>query len=120
MINRMIRIFAGPTAPIDRSLAATVSKSRQQLATLSANACVSPIFRRECLFRLVGISEQLDELLQGRLTFHSTETWRTIYEDVLTSCDTKRYLSVAVIRSDDYWRDKPAALRACSNKYSGL
>lgn len=41
------------------------------------------------------------------MVFDSTETWRTVYEEVLNACKAKRYLSVAVVRSDDYWRDPP-------------
>lgn len=97
----------GPAQTV-RTTSPCISQSRQQLARLTTSACPSPIFRQECLFRLARVSEQLDQLLHGRLTFRSTETWRTVYEDVLKSCQTKRYLSVALIRSDDYWRDKPA------------
>ena len=46
-------------------------------------------------------------LAEGKLTFESTETWRAVYEDVLSSCRCKRYLSVALVRTEDYWRGLP-------------
>ena len=39
--------------------------------------------------------------------FDCTETWRAVYEDVLSACIPKRYLSVALVRTEDYWRDTP-------------
>jgi hypothetical protein len=59
------------------------------------------------IVRLRDFSQRLGRLAEGRLIFDSTETWRTVYEDVLKACQTRRYLSVALIRSDDYWRDAP-------------
>ncbi len=37
----------------------------------------------------------------------STETWRAVYEEVLSACTLKRYLSVALVRTEEYWRDTP-------------
>ena len=39
--------------------------------------------------------------------FDSTETWRAVYEEVLSACTLKRYLSVALVRTEEYWRDTP-------------
>lgn len=67
----------------------------------------SEVFRKQVRLRLRDFRERLGRLGEGRLIFESTETWRTVYEDVLKACQTRRYLSVALIRSDDYWRDAP-------------
>jgi hypothetical protein len=67
----------------------------------------SAVFRKQVVLRLREIAERLRRMAEGRLIFESTETWRTVYEEVLESCETRRYLSVALIRSDDYWRDAP-------------
>jgi len=67
----------------------------------------SAVFRKQVVLRLRTQLEQLRRMAEGRLIFESTETWRTVYEEVLQFCETRRYLSVALIRSDDYWRDAP-------------
>ena len=64
-------------------------------------------FTKHVLLRIQLFEEQLQLLTQGKLVFDSTETWRTVYEDVLSSCRLKRYLSVALVRTEDYWRDTP-------------
>ena len=56
------------------------------------------------------VAERLGTLPERRLLFETTESWRTVYEDVLQSCQTRRHLSVALIRSDDYWRDAPGEI----------
>jgi hypothetical protein len=67
----------------------------------------SAVFRKEVGLRLHDFSERLAQFCEGRLIFESTETWRTVYEGVLKGCQPQRYLSVALIRTDDYWRDTP-------------
>lgn len=69
--------------------------------------CGVPSFQAEILLRLHGMYSQLCEFAAGRIAFTSTETWRTVYEHVLDHCQLKRYFSVALIRSEDYWRDAP-------------
>lgn len=68
----------------------------------------APVFRQQVVLRLRDFAERIGRLAEGRLVFESTETWRTVYEEVLNGCKARRYLSVALIRSDDYWRDPPA------------
>ncbi len=65
------------------------------------------VFQRQAYFRLEQVSQQLEELLRQELSFKQTETWRTVYEAVLSTCQTKRYLSVALIETEDYWQDQP-------------
>ncbi|MCA9148120.1 MAG: hypothetical protein KDA92_02410 [Planctomycetales bacterium] len=86
----------------------TTREITNQLTRIASFASEAhPAFRKQLGFRLREIESRLRDLADQRLTFESTETWRTIYEDVLNACETRRYLSVAVIRSDDYWRDTP-------------
>lgn len=68
---------------------------------------VSPVFQEQVALRLAGFGRQLNEFNQLTLSFQATETWRTVYQKILESCETRRYLSVALIKSDDYWRDEP-------------
>ncbi|MBX3438998.1 MAG: hypothetical protein KF861_16020 [Planctomycetaceae bacterium] len=65
------------------------------------------VFEKQARLRLERMSEQLDELLRQELTFTQTETWRTVYEAILSGCQVRRYLSVALIEHEDYWRDQP-------------
>ena len=67
----------------------------------------SPVFRQQVTLRLHDKLAEISELAAGKLVFSSTETWRTVYQQVLETTDVKRYLSVALIRTDDYWRDAP-------------
>ena len=67
----------------------------------------SRVFWHQVTLRLHDTLSALSELTAGKLVFSSTETWRTVYRQVLESTNVKRYLSVALIRSDDYWRDAP-------------
>ena len=80
---------------------------RQGNRLLRCKALSSTVFRKHAELRVREHGERLSQLASGELCFDSTETWRTVYEDVLSACREKRYLSVAVIRSDDYWRDAP-------------
>jgi hypothetical protein len=87
------------------TVAADISKQMRRL--LQCQSLSSPVFRKQVLRRLRDVAQRLERLAEGRLVFESTETWRTVYEEVLKGCQTRRYLSVALIRSDDYWRDAP-------------
>jgi hypothetical protein len=65
------------------------------------------VFERQAYFRLQRMSQQLSELLRYELSFSQTETWRIVYEAILSACQVKRYLSVALVETEDYWRDPP-------------
>ncbi len=64
-------------------------------------------FRNQAMLRLERQRAELELLADGRVAFESTETWRAVYEDVLSTCEANRYLSVAVVQSEDYWRCLP-------------
>ena len=74
---------------------------------LQSDLAESPEFWKHAGLRLHDKLAEITDLAAGKLVFSSTETWRTVYQQVLESADVKRYLSVALIRSDDYWRDAP-------------
>ena len=63
--------------------------------------------QRQAALRLAAVNQELKRLGEEVVSFDATESWRTAYERVLSSSKTKRYLSVALIRSDNYWRDIP-------------
>ena len=80
---------------------------RELLRAQRATHNQSSVFREETLLRLHTFQSQIATLAIGRLSFDSTETWRTVYEQVLENCRVKRYSSIALVRSEDYWQDAP-------------
>lgn len=66
-----------------------------------------PALRQYALLRLASLTEQVRSLASGKIVFSSTETWRTVYEQILQSADLKSYRSVAWVKSKDYWQDQP-------------
>ncbi len=89
-----------------RHLTATLAE--KLVALPDGFACHSSTFAAQSLLRLMAMQEELDHLSAGRLTFESTETWHRVYQELLESIRTRRYLSVALIKSDDYWQDQPS------------
>ena len=76
-------------------------------ALAESEAVDSSVFREQTDLRLHEILAEIKQLTSGKLVFETTEIWRAVYQQVLEHAETKRYLSVALIRSDDYWRDAP-------------
>lgn len=66
-----------------------------------------PIFAKHAMLRLDRLSNEVEDLLDDQLTFTHTETWRTVYQEVLSACRQKRYLSAALVEHEDYWQDLP-------------
>jgi hypothetical protein len=68
---------------------------------------LDPILRDIALLKLASITEQVDELAEGRVTFTMTEGWRTVYKQILASETLRTYRSVAWYATADYWQDSP-------------
>jgi hypothetical protein len=66
-----------------------------------------PVLRQFTLLKLTSVNEQVRSLAEGRVVFSGTETWRTVYEQILESLDSGPYLSVAWAKTPDYWQDQP-------------
>jgi hypothetical protein len=64
-------------------------------------------FRELAAFRIGSICNEVTELAEGRAEFRCTETWRSVYQQILSSLKVKAYYSVAWVRSVDYWNDPP-------------
>jgi hypothetical protein len=91
-----------------QSVAEVIDAISNEFNRLKQNdALASEVFRQQVSLRLDDKLTEITDLAAGKLVFTSTETWRTVYRQVLESARTKRYLSVALIKSDDYWRDAP-------------
>jgi hypothetical protein len=66
-----------------------------------------PVLRQFALLKLASISAQVKSLAEGTVVFTSTETWRTVYEQLLQSPGLSLYRSVAWVKTRDYWQDRP-------------
>ena len=66
-----------------------------------------PLLREFAVMKLASISEQVASLAAGEIVFTSTESWRTAYERLLQIHGLGEYLSVAWVKSADYWHDTP-------------
>jgi hypothetical protein len=91
-----------------RSVAEVMCAISTELDRLSQNDVLdSEVFWQQVGLRLHEKLTEIADLAAGKLVFSSTETWRSVYQQVLEASQRKRYLSVALIRTDDYWRDAP-------------
>jgi hypothetical protein len=68
---------------------------------------IDPVLRQYALLKLAAITEEVRSLASGRVVFSSTETWRTVYEELLQSPALKTYKSVAWVKTGTYWQDQP-------------
>ena len=108
VFQRLLAPMQSPRSSAEAELRLAITRLSRQLAELRHGAAgQASIYCQQAVFRLDNMSRQLDELLNVTISFDTTETWRSVYEDVLQCCKVQRYLSVALIRSDDYWRDSP-------------
>lgn len=66
-----------------------------------------PIFRQTALLKLASVVSQVESLAGGTIVFSLTESWRTVYEQLLRSPDLRKYRSIAWVKTADYWQDPP-------------
>lgn len=67
-----------------------------------------PILREIATLKSASMRQEITSLADGTVIFAGTETWRTVYEKLLSSPDIKEYQSVAWVRTPHYWQDLPA------------
>jgi hypothetical protein len=81
----------------------------QKLATAIVDLTQQPdeILQEAALLRLAGIQDEVQSFARGKVVFSGTETWRTVYEQILRCPDVSCYRSIAWIRNEDYWQDIP-------------
>jgi hypothetical protein len=68
---------------------------------------LDPALRRFAVLKLTSLSAEVHSLAHGTIVFHGTETWRTVYEELLSSPGIGSYLSVSWVKTPDYWQDRP-------------
>lgn len=66
-----------------------------------------PILREIAALKAAAMRHEITSLADGTVVFAGTETWRTIYEKLLSSPDVTEYQSIAWARTQDYWQDAP-------------
>jgi len=66
-----------------------------------------PVLRDIALLKLSTIAEEMKSLAKGQVVFSGTESWRTVYEEILQTPGLRDYLSVAWVKTSDYWQDPP-------------
>lgn len=66
-----------------------------------------PLLREIAAVKLGSVNAQIGTLAAGTVVFAGTETWRTVYEQLLSGGSVREYRSVAWVRSEDYWQDPP-------------
>ena len=75
------------------------------LADLSLQG--DPALRRFAVLKLTSLAAEVHSLARGTIVFHGTETWRTVYEELLEGPGLGSYLSVSWVKTRDYWQDRP-------------
>jgi hypothetical protein len=89
----------------DKGLFSVYAELCKRLLRISQNT--DEILRDLALLRLSQIDMELEKLGRGEIVFPTTESWRTVYERILTSPDIQRYRSVSWVKSPAYWQDQP-------------
>ncbi len=77
----------------------------RSLVTLAGQS--DPLLREIAALKLASVNAQTETLAAGTVVFAGTETWRTVYEQLLAGGSVREYRSVAWVRSADYWQDPP-------------
>ena len=61
-----------------------------------------PLLREIAAIKLDSVNAQIGTIASGTVVFSGTETWRTVYDQLLTGGTIRKYKSVAWVRSLDY------------------
>jgi hypothetical protein len=74
-----------------------------------------PILREIAVLKAASLREEITSLADGTVVFSGTETWRTVYDKLLSSADVMKYRSVAWVRNAEYWQDAPGRQSMVAN-----
>jgi hypothetical protein len=102
----LLRLLAVPVALADDAELLGIHESLRDALNLVALQ-PDPILREIARLKAASMQQEIASLADGTLVFMGTETWRTVNEKVIASPDVREYLSVALVRSEDYWQDPP-------------
>lgn len=99
------RLAVPLTLAPDRQLYAQYLAICQALTELAGKD--DAILRQTALLKLASIVSQVQSLAGGTIVFSLTESWRSVYEQLLLSPDIRKYRSVGWVKTADYWQDQP-------------
>ncbi|MBY0458458.1 MAG: hypothetical protein K2V38_14055 [Gemmataceae bacterium] len=74
-----------------------------------------PLLREIAALKLASVNAQVEAVARGTVVFGGTETWRTVYESLLSGGTTNEYRSAAWVRSAGYWQDPPGRQSMSAN-----
>jgi hypothetical protein len=80
---------------------------RMARAVMEIGAQPDPLACELASLRLATMADEMEALGKGSVVFTATETWRAAYQKLLLTLKVKSYLSVAWVRTSDYWDDAP-------------
>lgn len=89
----------------DRGLLSVYRRVARAIMDIGAQS--DPLACELASLRLTAIADEMEELGKGSVVFSGTETWRAAYQKLLLTLKVKSYLSVAWVRTSDYWDDTP-------------
>ncbi|MBI3823648.1 MAG: hypothetical protein HY289_13345 [Planctomycetes bacterium] len=89
----------------DRGLLSVYRRMARAIMDIGAQS--DPLASELASLRLTTIAEEMEQLGKGSVVFSGTETWRAAYQKLLPTLKVKSYLSVAWVRTSDYWDDTP-------------
>lgn len=89
----------------DRGLLSVYRRMARAIMDIGAQS--DPLVCELASLRLTTIADEMEELGRGSVIFSGTETWRAAYQKLLLTLKVKSYLSVAWVRTSDYWDDTP-------------
>lgn len=107
--RRLIDVLDQLSAPValaaDPVLYAQYIDLRHALNLLAMQP--DPILREIAALKAASMHQEITSLADGTIVFSDTEAWRTVYEKLLASKDVTEYMSVAWVRTEEYWQDAP-------------
>ncbi len=89
----------------DRGLLSVYRRMARAIMDIGAQS--DPLVCELASLRLAIIADEMEELGRGSVVFSGTETWRAAYQKLLLTLKVRSYLSVAWVRTSDYWDDVP-------------
>lgn len=89
----------------DRGLLSVYRRMTRAVTDIGAQN--DPLACELAALRLASIADEMERLGKGSIDFTATETWRAAYQKLLLTLKVKSYLSVAWVRTADYWDDAP-------------
>jgi hypothetical protein len=76
-------------------------------AFVSIGEQTDPVLYSATATKLLSVAGELELMARGTIAFRGTESWRTVYQQLLKSESLRSYRSVAWVKCPNYWQDAP-------------